>query len=153
MYNCFDVAKTFLNFAKTENKGVDTMKLLKLTYIAHGYYLGFFSNPLFDSQVEAWKYGPVIPELYHVIKRFGTGNVDMDLLDLYSENKVSKNDEKFLKAVWNFYKNHTGLELSSKTHEEGTPWYETYQSFVFNKIIENDLIEKYYKNLINEKSE
>jgi len=153
MYNCFDIAKTFVSFAKEENKGVDTMKLLKLTYIAHGYYLGFFSKPLFESQVEAWKYGPVIPELYHVIKRFGTGNVDKDLLDLYSENKISEKDEKFLKAVWNFYKNHSGLTLSSKTHEEGTPWAKTYNSHTWHKEIENSLIEEYYKNLINVKSE
>lgn len=153
MYNCFDIAKTFVKFAKAENKGVDTMKLLKLTYIAHGYYLGFFSKPLFESQVEAWKYGPVIPELYHVIKRFGTGNVDKDLLDLYSENQIIGKDEKFLKAVWNFYKNHSGLTLSSKTHEEGTPWAKTYNSNTFHKAIENSLIEEYYKNLINVRNE
>jgi uncharacterized phage-associated protein len=153
MYNSFDIAKAFVSFAKSENKGVDTMKLLKLTYIAHGYYLGFFGKPLFESQVEAWKYGPVIPELYHVIKRFGTGNVDKELLDLYAEHPISEKDLKFLKAVWNFYKNHTGLALSSKTHEKDTPWDKTYTSSRSRKVIENALIETYYKHLINVKGE
>jgi len=79
------------------------MKLLKLTYIAHGYYLGFFEKPLIENEVQAWKYGPVIPELYHVIKRFGNGRVDADIIDLYSENKINDTEKDFLKLIWNAY--------------------------------------------------
>lgn len=149
MYNCFDIAKTFVDLAKEEKRAVDTMKLLKLTYIAHGYYLGFFGKPLFNNEVQAWKYGPVIPALYHVIKRFGTGVVDSETLSLYSENEVSKDDRKFLKAVWRFYKNFNGLSLSSKTHQENTPWANTYTPYEMYKVIDNSEIEKYYRDLID----
>ncbi len=47
------------------------MKLLKITYIAHGFYLGMKQRSLFENNVQAWQYGAVIPDLYHVIKRFG----------------------------------------------------------------------------------
>lgn len=152
MYTCFDIAKAFLSFAKKESVGVSPMKLLKLTYIAQGYSLGFFGKPLFNSVIEAWQFGPVIPELYHVIKRYGTHSVDLDTIELYAESKLTEKDEKFLKAIWNFYKPYSGLVLSSKTHQEGSPWANTYKPGVRNLEIDNTVIEKYYKSKIAAKN-
>lgn len=152
MYNCFDISKEFLRLAEKEGVGIDTMKLLKLVYIAHGYNLGFFGKPLFSNQVQAWKYGPVIPVLYHVIKRFGTGNVESNTIELYSESELQEIDKHLLLQVWNAYKGFSGLELSSKTHEEGTPWAQCYQENGGYRIINNSIIENYYKELINERT-
>lgn len=112
MYNCFDIAYFFLMIARSEGKAIDTMKLLKLTYIAHGWYLGVFNKPLFINQVQARKYGPVIPELYHVIKRFQTGNVNLDIINLYSESELIETDKRFLNVIWNNYRDLNGLQLS-----------------------------------------
>lgn len=156
MYNCFDIAKQFLKFAKEDGMVIEPMKLLKLTYIAHGWHLGFYGKPLISNAIEAWKYGPVIPELYHVTKRFGFGEVDFNTLQIRSNNILSNEDEKFVKVIWDNYKQFSGLDLSTKTHQDGTPWSEVYDG-TFNKVIDNNTIEKYYKNLIanpnNEQSE
>lgn len=146
MYNCFDIAKKLLELSKKEGSSMGTMKLLKLTYITHGWYLCFRDKPLFENDVQAWKYGPVIPELYHVIKRFGVGNVDLDLIELYSENELDENDAEFIKIIFNAYKKFTGLQLSSKTHEIGTPWEKVYDGH-FYKVIDNSIIKDYYKEL------
>lgn len=122
MYNCFDIAKQFLKLAKEDGEVLEPMKLLKLTYIAHGWYLGFYDKPLMKNSVQAWKYGPVIPELYHVTKRFGFRNVDLETIELYSENKLNDKDQSFVKTIWNAYKKFTGPELSIKTHMKNTPW-------------------------------
>ena len=108
MYNCFDIAKQFLKFAKEEGIGIEPMKLLKLTYIAHGWHLGFYSKPLMVNNIEAWKYGPVIPDLYHVTKRFGFSNVDLDPIRIRSTNDLNEEELKFLKLIWNNYKQFSG---------------------------------------------
>jgi len=149
MYNCFDIAYKFLDLAKKENITIDTMKLLKMTYIANGYYLAFFETPLFENNIEAWKYGPVIPELYHVIKRHGHGNVKIETVELYSENKIQDTDLKFLKVIWDKFKKYGGLELSALTHIEESPWSKTYSETDQSKIIETKVIEDYYKNLVS----
>ena len=150
MYNCFDIADYLLNKAKEENQLVDPMKLLKLTYIAHGYNLGFFEKPLFSNQVQAWKYGTVIPDLYHVIKRFGNSYVDEEVVNLYKEKEVVGDQKKLLDFVWNAYKPLSGLQLSELTHQENTPWKKTFNE-LYNIPISNDLIKDHYKNLIAEK--
>ncbi len=40
------------------------MKLHKLLYYAAGWHLGFTGEPLFDEDIEAWQYGPVVPSIY-----------------------------------------------------------------------------------------
>lgn len=147
MYNCFDIAKQFLRLAYEEGIDVEPMKLLKLTYIAHGWHLGFYGKPLINNGIEAWKYGPVIPELYHVTKRFGFSNVDLETIDLYSESNLQGEDLKFVNIIWNNYKKFSGLDLSAKTHIEGSPWSQVYDGS-FNKLIDNSVIEEYYKKFI-----
>lgn len=148
MYNCFDVARYFLELAKKEGQGIDPMKLLKLTYIAHGWYLGATGKPLFYNQVQAWKYGTVIPELYYVIKMFGKSNVDPYSLKLYSSKKLKRKEKDFLKSIWENYKNYSGVELSAKTHEEGSPWKRVFNGG-HNVVIDNSVIADYYKEKIS----
>lgn len=150
MYNCFDVANKFLDLATSEGSTIEPMKLLKLTYIAHGWYLGFNDKALINDSIQAWKYGPVIPNLYDVIKRFGSGNVDPVILSLWSVNNLTKEDSDFIEIIWKNYKQFSGLELSTKTHLPNTPWDNTYDG-TMNKIIPNELIKNYYKGLINER--
>ncbi|MBE7653709.1 DUF4065 domain-containing protein [Tenacibaculum finnmarkense] len=148
MYNCFDIAKKFVYLSQKEGVSMSAMKLLKLTYIAHGYYLAFSEKPLFSNSIEAWKYGPVIPDLYHIIKRVDFSSNDFNYIEMYSQNNLSKDDDKFIEAVWNAYKKFDGGQLSSKTHQDGTPWDKTYNGQAFTKI--NDgLIKEYYQKKIN----
>lgn len=152
-YSCFDVAKEILQLAKNENQTVAPMKLLKLTYIAHGYYLAFNSEALINNTVEAWKYGPVISELYEATKRFGRMPVDLDLIDVYSNQELNGDDKHFISLVWNSYKKYNDLQLSTMTHKEGTPWFETYEDNVYHKPISNKSIQDYYIKMINERTE
>lgn len=150
MYNCFDIANYFVELAKKDGQVIGPMKLLKLTYIAHGYYLAFTDKPLFDNKIEAWKYGPVIPDLYHIIKRTKFSDSENNLLEMYSNNTIKSEDDKFLKAVWGAYKNLSGVQLSSLTHKEGTPWQKVYNGDYF-KEIDDEIIKSCYKQMIHER--
>lgn len=149
-YSSFDIAKKFLEFSKEDNRSVDPMKLLKLVYIAHGWYLGFNSVPLISDEIQAWQYGPVIPSLYHVIKRFSTNAVDPELIDLYSEREVDHETAEFLRSIWNVYGKMNAIELSARTHETGTAWANTYTG-AYHVIMSNEAIESHYKDLIHKK--
>lgn len=148
MYNCFDIAKKFIELSLSDGISMTPMKLLKLTYISHGYYLAFTNKPLFDNKIEAWQYGPVIPDLYHIIKRTNFQDKDYNILEMYSNKSLLKEDNKFISVIWNAYKKFDGGQLSSKTHESGTPWDKVYNGESF-KVINNQIIKEYYKNKID----
>ncbi len=42
------------------------MKLQKLVYFAQGAHLAKYNSPLSMKHLQAWMYGPVIPEIYQI---------------------------------------------------------------------------------------
>jgi uncharacterized phage-associated protein len=40
------------------------MKVQKLLYYAQSLHLALFDEPLFDQEIQAWRYGPVCPAAY-----------------------------------------------------------------------------------------
>ena len=38
------------------------MQVLKLVYYCHAWMLGLYGRPLIRQPIEAWRYGPVVPE-------------------------------------------------------------------------------------------
>lgn len=137
------VAQYILNRCAQKGDGdVTPMQLIKLTYIAHAWMLGLTGKSLLDEQVEAWQYGPVIPTLYHQIKHFRS----LPVKDVSAPLVHLSDDEKHVvDQVVDIYGKFTGIQLSSMTHQPGTPWEITWSRAGKNAAIPNDLIETFYK--------
>src|SRR5277367_2017193 len=88
-YDSKAVANYFLDRADQSGKKLDPMQLLKLVYFAHGWYLADSGAPLIDEMVEAWRYGPVIPSLYHEFKAFGKNPITRKASNLIAVDKKS----------------------------------------------------------------
>ena len=67
MHDSNKIANEFLRLAKESGQSLTPMQLLKLVFIAHGWMLGLYGEPLISDDVQAWKYGPVIPDLYQTL--------------------------------------------------------------------------------------
>lgn len=50
---------------------VDNLKLQKLLYYCQGVHLVANQEPLFKEDIEARRYGPVVPKVYQTYKSFG----------------------------------------------------------------------------------
>lgn len=142
MPTVFDVAKLILN--KFEY-GVSTMKLQKLTYLAHGWYLGIFQEPLSDTEFEAWRYGPVSRELYNVHGNEFT--LDGRELPQGHIDNLDQRRQKIINMVVQQYGVLTGPQLSDFTCEPNTPWAETKEG----DVISNDVISHYFREFLQDK--
>lgn len=145
MYSVIVVADAILKIAKRLGKQLTPLQLMKLTYIAHGWSLGLGRGDLFGDRIEAWKYGPVIPDLYHATKHFGRSPIPFDKIE--GEVPVSRDDEAFLTDILEKYGHLTGTSLSALTHKSGTPWDCVYQDNVFGIEIPDHLISAHYQKL------
>lgn len=148
------VANHIIQLAIKDNELVSPMKLLKLTYIAHGWSLGLKNSPLFIDEIQAWRYGPVIPTIYETYKEFRNLGITAPLVPAgFSVVPALNEDESALvNAVWNGYKHLSALALSALTHEKGTPWFKVYEEGggknSFGAKINDSLIKEHYKELI-----
>lgn len=150
-YTPITIATYFLQ-KEEQNKTITPMKIIKLVYIAQGWYLALTDgNSLINEKAEAWKYGPVIPSLYERFKSFGSNIItDIPKVDL---SNLTKKDTDILDDVWNNYGNKSGIQLSGKTHEPNTPWSKTWEKArettkKEDLIIPNSLIMQHYQNLL-----
>jgi uncharacterized phage-associated protein len=149
------VANSFLARARQEGiKDVDPLKIQKLVYFFHGWFLATRDAPGVGELFEAWPYGPVLSSLYRQFKNCGSRPIEGYALDLdpttgeYRSLMISPEDIRFTEVferVWNRYKNLSGLQLSSLTHEAGTPWYSARHAGL--AYLSNDEIGAYFRKL------
>ena len=144
--NAITIADALLKIAKRQGKGLTPMQLVKLTYIAHGFALAVLDRDLFDDKIEAWKYGPVIPNLYHATKKFGRNPIGFSMID---DAEIDLPDDvcDFLEEVFNKYGSLSGIQLSDLTHRIGSPWHQVYQGDRRGLEIPDDLIKEHYRKL------
>lgn len=153
MENPIAVANYFVKKANSEGWELTPMKLLKMVYLAHGWYLGLNNGePLIPEFAQAWKYGPVIQSVYDKFKKYKDQQITS--LGFDGEQKVypiSNNPEilPFLDKIAEVYRPSSGLQLSTLTHQQGSPWYTVWNERGGNVnhgvIIPNQLIADYYK--------
>ncbi len=122
------------------------MKLHKLTYIAHGWNLAIFGEPLVADAPEAWDNGPVFPLIWKRVLEFGCDQRGRILGKggRPAGLPLSRSQEDLLKRVWRKYAMFSAPTLSNMTHEPGTPWTWTYRNSGAPGIIGNAMIKSHY---------
>ena len=152
MYDAVEVAWRMLISAKNKGIPLTNLKLQKLVYIAHGYFLGWKSEPLVKDPVEAWKYGPVIGSIY---RQFKDGNSTIEVSDTSMKTELDSDVDAntTIDRVLDMYREFTAKELVDITHQKDTPWdrswNNTFSLINRGKIIDNNDIKNHYRDVIN----
>lgn len=165
-YSSKAVANEFIELEKADGRGdLSPMKLQKLVYFAHAWNLVFYESPLIREEIQAWRFGPVVPEVYHEFKNYGNAPVSRFATELSFDNKnlsffeprVDKADTKtheLIREIWRVYGVFSPVQLSNLTHADGSPWRviaEKYGTELPRNIdIPNDLIKERFKEKLQE---
>ncbi|MEJ1998904.1 MAG: DUF4065 domain-containing protein, partial [Maritimibacter sp.] len=89
-YDSRVVANRILEIAETKGIKLTLMQLLKLVYIAHGWWLSFSNGrPLTSDTPQAWQYGPVYPAVYNAFRRYGSREIEHKASDLITGYEYS----------------------------------------------------------------
>lgn len=134
-YSAAAVANAFIEKAKEGKlKALTPMKLQKLLFYTQSWHLKLCNGkPLFDDLFARWKFGPVIPPIYHFLKKYGANEVTDKIsiiVDADGELKkitpsIQKDDFdaiKLIDKIIEVYGGYSGTELSNLTHAPGTAW-------------------------------
>lgn len=119
MYDARQVANWFVTRAGQDGRHLSIMSLLKLVYIAHGWHLEMRNAPLIANKIEAWKHGPVIPDVYNAFRGQG---IDVQSTVPAAGPPVAAADAHLLEQIYQGYGNISARRLSELTHEPGGPW-------------------------------
>ena len=148
MYDVLDVSRYVINYSNEKGYGVSNLKLQKLLYFVQAYFLvmkksneSCLEKRCFSQAIEAWDFGPVVPESYHEFKLFGAsnipsissyisseivdGNIKLNKLQ-FSDDCISADDRNKINAVIDMFKDYSASALVELTHKQ-KPWKDAYK--------------------------
>ena len=148
------VANELIRLAAGQGRSLTPMQLMKLVYIAHGWSLGLDNRPLVTDRIEAWRHGPVLPDLYQQVKRFGAQPIDGEIPGgMFAAHgpPLAPRELDLVRQTYEQYGRLNGIQLSELTHQADTPWSITWSARGKNAPIAPDLIAEHYRRLAHER--
>ncbi|WP_296045239.1 type II toxin-antitoxin system antitoxin SocA domain-containing protein [uncultured Gemmiger sp.] len=126
MYTAMNIASEIIRQYGERHKSITNLKLQKILYYVQVYSLQNQGRALFDDDFQAWRHGPVIPEVYDIFRKYVSDDIKEDdqtvlgnriEIDETSKSMIEKIVEKTLPLdAW---------DMVYKTHET-RPWKDTY---------------------------
>lgn len=121
---------------------ISHLKLQKLLYYVQGFHLALFNDPLFEEEIKAWEYGPVVEDLYHVYKEHGSNPIPIP--EDIEEFTLSKEQKDLIKEVYQVYGQFSAWKLKEMTHDEA-PWRNT----ASNEVISYESMKNFFVTQVN----
>ncbi|APT91769.1 hypothetical protein CPHO_01235 [Corynebacterium phocae] len=98
MANIFDVSQYLLKL----RPDLTEIELHKLCFFAQGWHTAWTGQPLFPDEMEAWKHGPVSPQLRRCRRVAGNR---VTRIDAGNSDNLSEYERRVIKMVEEFYQN------------------------------------------------
>lgn len=120
---------------------ISNLKLQKLVYYAQGFHLAMHNEVLFNEDIVAWEHGPVVEQLYHEYKQYGSGAIPHP--DEFDDSPFTDKQKELIKEVYQVYGQFSAWKLRNMTHSE-QPWIDTPR----NAVIDPALMQSFFKDYI-----
>ena len=137
-----DVATYILERTDT----ITTMKLQKLAFYSQAQHLAQYGVQLFPEDFQAWRGGPVVPELYALHR--GKFLIRPGELEGGDSSTLTDHERSVIDNVCAAMGHATGAELSERTHRE-SPWLDARDgrkpSEPSDTVITQDAMRRYYQ--------
>jgi uncharacterized phage-associated protein len=115
-----DVAKYLVWLAARECEAdpdyLTPLKLQKLLYFVQGWTLAEWGRPMFHEPIEAWRDGPVVPEVIAQYRRAQLKPIVPD--DAAEPAALDVQEKALIRSVWDAYKRYSAYGLRDLTHAE-----------------------------------
>jgi uncharacterized phage-associated protein len=121
----FAIAKELvkLSLAGEESDPLTNLRLQKLLYYAQAWSLVLRETELFPEEIRAWRYGPVVEEVYQTLPS-GKCAACVPPDAFAKAPNLDADDAAFLKSFWEAYSQYSASQLYRMTHSE-MPWKNT----------------------------
>lgn len=119
MYKAIDVAKYVIEYEDSQGRSVSNLRLQKLLYYIQAQFLVSKGEECFADRIEAWDFGPVIPNVYHVFKFFGSLEIPVSLAN--KRAPIYADDEQLINDMLDYCARYSTSSLVYRTHNQ-KPW-------------------------------
>lgn len=156
IYRVLEVCRHVINYSNKQDYGISNLKLQKVLYFIQAYFLITNGAHCFAEEIEAWDFGPVVPEAYQEYKQYGSG--DIPTIESYilfnknniwdskrikfNDNSITDRDKKIIDKVVDKFSDYSATDLVAITHRQ-LPWIDYYVEGKHN-VIPCEAIKKFF---------
>ncbi len=137
MYRASDIARYVIERCSATNRSISNLKLQKILYFIQAEFLVSKNLPCFAEEIQAWDFGPVVPDVYYTYRMFGSANIPCIGRSRVSQI-ISSKDKKILDNIIDECSRYSASALVEITHNQ-TPWMEAYEPGRNNKILPENI--------------
>lgn len=153
-YSTNKIAKFFIEKANSQKvetfdwiivEWITNLKLQKIMYFAHAYFLVKTSKPLVDENFQAWNLWPVLKSLYMELKKFGNNPINNDAIE-ENIHDIDPETLAIINSVWDDMGKYSAFELVRMSHDHW-PWIDFFKEWVNDIEIPNEIIKEQFSKI------
>ncbi len=136
------------------SEGISNLKLQKLLYFCQAFSLAKLDRPMFKEELSAWKYGPVVSEVYEKYKEHENNPLPEPELQEGATN-LSDEDKVVVREVLEIFGGYSAIRLMETTHSH-KPWKDLEKRVEKGErdiVIPQEAMKKYYKPMLSVEEE
>lgn len=152
-YSVDTVSRYIINYCDEHLGGVSNIRLQKLLYFVQAQFIMDLNIAAFKEEMEAWSFGPVIPEIYRKYKIFGRDNIILNAKNdikkyLFGFNnelneEILKEDMNIINKALKATEDVSTAELMRVSYIQG-PWKNAYNKDNPKNVITKESIYEYF---------
>ena len=146
-YPALGIANKFIELAINAKKPLTQINVLKFLYFANAAYLVLYKKRLIQEDFYAWKFGPVIPEVYEITKKYGSSLITSTIYEVHTSLEEDEQALNCINRVYELFKDIKPFQLVNITHIKGGAWDIAYNIEPRSLIKESDILTE-YQNII-----
>lgn len=132
-----DVAKYIVNRCIKNEHPISNIQLQKLLYFVQLKFLQTKREFLIDEEFEAWRFGPVIREVYD---NYCLNGAYLITTIQKEDELVDKNSLHQVDGTIDHYSNDYPWNLAAISHRENGAWYKVYHTGMYKPVIPKESI-------------
>lgn len=140
-YSAIDVADYIVERCAEKGTPVSNLQLQKILYYVQLNFLRKFDTCAFSDEIQAWRHGPVVREVYYKYNVFGRHAIIPKIIQT-TKNIFLEKDRDLIDKVTDACMRLDLWELVERSHKVGGPWHQSFDGD-FDKIISKEVMAKY----------
>ncbi|NFN93597.1 DUF4065 domain-containing protein [Clostridium botulinum] len=135
MHTALEIARYIINKCIELGRPVSNLQLQKILYYVQGEYMKHNNGePLFEDDIVAWQYGPVVTSVYYEYNCYSSSNIR----EKQEETNLDSDEIGIINPIIDNKSNLSAWTLVQKTHSED-PWINAYKRYDGSTITKEEL--------------
>ena len=130
MYSAVELSKYIVTKCINDGQPISNLQLQKILYYIQKEYLSR-GKRAFADEIEAWQFGPVVPESYYRFAGFGAMPISLP----YEFDDITANDKAIVDMVVEEKRKLNPWDLVEDTHRADGAWSQIYKDGAGNRKV------------------